>query len=112
MDTRIRDLSRTLKKARAKSGLTYEQIARRVATIVGEEANSRTAQTIANYHNGDITWKRIDVVLLAAVLEIYGLRALDLGIELQERCKSVCDLLDRVAGCLDRSAGQTASAAA
>lgn len=63
-------LGERLSQLLSDSGMTFGQVGRRVAHILGPYAPS--TQKIRQLHHGQVTPERADLVLLAVLADIYG----------------------------------------
>lgn len=69
-----------------------------IATAVSERLGvSVTDQAIANYHTGKVT-KRPNLVLIAAIADVYGLRSNDLPEDIAQLCAQALDVLGELHG--------------
>lgn len=107
MDERLDQVARKLREGREKTGLSYGKLRIRLMPFFGDSTPSD--QTLTNYHEAKrVTWDGMDAVLVAAILNVYGMTVNEVSEDLVDRLRPTRDLLLGVIGCMLIEAGQAA----
>lgn len=80
---------------------SYRNLERQLVMMLGEYAPS--SETIRRLHAGKISPEQVDLVILAALCEIYGCTIKDVSATASARSKSARDLLERQSRCTART---------
>lgn len=87
----IAEMAANLTRLREQSGYTYRDIERRVVALLGPEAP--TYETLRNYHDGQITTRRMNKLLVLALAVVYGVPVSEISPKLGEEMETVERLL-------------------
>lgn len=110
-DPVMEDLARNLTKLYDdhQPDVSYRDIERALIPILGPTV--QTAETIRQYHLGNVSRARADVMLVAAICGFYDERVADVSSYFAERAEEYREVLSRIA-CYEVNAGRELSGVA
>lgn len=96
------EFASALEAARKTKGLSYKDVGRAVFLLLGPMAPGQ--EWLRRWHVGDMAPERADLVVCAALAEVYGVTLSELSPVVADRYEGVRDLLIRVKRCSSLSA--------
>lgn len=95
------ELAQGLDAQRKATGLSFNRLGQLAYELLG--AYCPTTETLRTYHDPERIPERVDLVVVSALAEIYGVKVRDLSASTFEDVKRVSDLLRRQSRCTARS---------